>query len=122
MVAINVFLVLGVLVTSWFAVQQSVDDSRGEENALTIAKDMLTAEQYAAECARLTCSARAARDSMSSAFFSTTRDDPPQSDGTMMNYEPPTYHNRHRSNATDLSMSEDSIPDSAGIGGVEAAT
>lgn len=53
LVFVNVLLVLAVLVTSWFATQQSVDDSREEENSFTLAKTMLTAEQYAANSARL---------------------------------------------------------------------
>ena len=53
LVFVNVLLVLAVLITSWFATQQSVDDSREEENSFTIAKTMLAAEQYAANSARL---------------------------------------------------------------------
>lgn len=53
LVAVNVLLVLAVLVTSWFAVQQSVDDHRDGENSLAIAKTMLTAEQDTARHARL---------------------------------------------------------------------
>ncbi|CAM9638404.1 unnamed protein product, partial [Laminaria digitata] len=53
LVFVNVLLVLAVLVTSWFATQQSVDDSREEQNSLTLAKTMLTAERYAANSARL---------------------------------------------------------------------
>lgn len=54
MVFVNVLLVVAVIVTSWFAVQQTVNDSREDENSLTIAKTMLTAEQFAAKSARLT--------------------------------------------------------------------
>lgn len=54
LIAVNVMLVLAVLVTSWFATQQTVNDSREEENAFAIAKTMLTAEKYAARSARLT--------------------------------------------------------------------
>ncbi len=45
LVAVNVFLILAVLSTSWFATQQMVDDSREEESALTLAKTMLTFEE-----------------------------------------------------------------------------
>ena len=62
MVAVNVLLVLAVLVTSWFATQQSVDDSRnGEQSPLAIAKTMPTAEQDAAIGARLTRNGSARR-------------------------------------------------------------
>ena len=54
MVLVNMLLVVAVIVTSWFAVQQTVNDSREEENSLAIAKTMLTAEQFAAKSARLT--------------------------------------------------------------------
>lgn len=54
LIVINVMLVLAVLVTSWFAVQQSVDDSREDETSFAIAKTMLTAEQFAADSARFT--------------------------------------------------------------------
>ena len=53
LIAINVLLVLAVLVTSWFAVQQSVDDSRDDDNAFNLARTMLTAEQDTAKHARL---------------------------------------------------------------------
>lgn len=52
LVAVNVLLILAVLLTSWFAVQQSVDDSRDDENAFNVAKTMLTAEQDIAKHAR----------------------------------------------------------------------
>ena len=58
LVAVNVLLVLAVLVTSWFATQQSVDDHREGENTFNMAKTMLTAEQYAASSARVTRSGR----------------------------------------------------------------
>lgn len=48
LVAVNVLLVLAVLFTSWFSMQQSVDDSRDDENTFTLARAMLTAEQHAA--------------------------------------------------------------------------
>ena len=54
LIAVNVILVLAALVTSWFATQQTVNDSREDENAFAIAKTMLTAEKYAARSARLT--------------------------------------------------------------------
>ena len=47
MVAVNVLLFLSVLFASWFSVQQSVDNSRDDENIFTLAKAMLTAEQDA---------------------------------------------------------------------------
>lgn len=53
MIAINVLLIVAVLATSWFATQQSVDDSREEESSLTLAKTMLTFEQRTADSARL---------------------------------------------------------------------
>ncbi|CAN0207149.1 unnamed protein product, partial [Laminaria digitata] len=59
LVAVNVLLVLAVVVTSWFAVQQSVDDHRDGDNSFNIAKTMLTAEQDTAEHARLIRSERA---------------------------------------------------------------
>lgn len=67
LIAVNVMLVLAVLVTSWFATQQTVDDSREDENAFTVAKTMLTAEQYAARSARLTRVGSATMSSTSSA-------------------------------------------------------
>ena len=54
MVLVNVMLVVAVIVTSWFAVQQTVNESREEDNSLAVAKTVLTAEQYAAQSARLT--------------------------------------------------------------------
>ncbi|CAN0419853.1 unnamed protein product [Pylaiella littoralis] len=47
MIALNVFLILAVVSTSWFSTQQSVDDSRDEENPMALAKNMLTFEQKA---------------------------------------------------------------------------
>lgn len=52
LIAVNVMLVLAVLLTSWFAVQQSVDDHRDDDNAFNLAKTMLTAEQDTAKHAR----------------------------------------------------------------------
>lgn len=63
LVVINVMLVLAVLLTSWFATQQSVDDSREDETSFAIAKTMLTAEQFAANNARLTRNERIAKPS-----------------------------------------------------------
>lgn len=54
LVFVNVLLVLAIVVTSWIATQQSVDDSREGETSFSIAKTMLTAERYAANSARLT--------------------------------------------------------------------
>lgn len=67
LVAINVLLVLAVLVTSWFATQQSVDDHREGETTFNMAQTMLTAEQYAASGARLKGSGRVSRSRTSSA-------------------------------------------------------
>lgn len=53
LVALNVGLALAVILTSWFATQQSVDDSRDDENMLTVAKTMVTAERLAETSARL---------------------------------------------------------------------
>ena len=119
LVAVNLLLVLAVLVTSWFAVQQSVDESHGEDSTLAVAKAMLTAEQYAAESARLTRSVRAR---MSSAFFSTKHDDPPPSDGAMIEGSQWTPHERHRSGITNIADSVDAMPGLTGIGGANAAT
>lgn len=51
-VAVNVVLVGAVIVTSWFTTQQSVDDSRGEDNSFALAKSMVTAERLAANSVR----------------------------------------------------------------------
>ncbi|CAM9909015.1 unnamed protein product [Ectocarpus sp. 4 AP-2014] len=59
MVAINIFLILAVLFSTWFATQQSVDDSRDDENPVALAKTMLTFEQVAAKSARLAREGRA---------------------------------------------------------------
>ena len=67
LIAVNVLLVLAVLVTSWFATQQSVDDHREGENSFTVAKTILTAEQFAANNARFQRSGRAPMSSASSA-------------------------------------------------------
>ena len=53
MVALNSLLILAVLFSTWFATQQSVDDSRDEENPVALAKTMLTFEQRRADDARL---------------------------------------------------------------------
>lgn len=45
LVAINVGLVLAVIITSWFATQQSVDDSRDDDNTLNVIQSMMTAER-----------------------------------------------------------------------------
>lgn len=47
LVAINIGLVVAVIVTSWFATQQSVDDSRDEDNTLNVVTAMITAERLA---------------------------------------------------------------------------
>ena len=64
LVAVNVLLVVIVLITSWFATQQSVDDSREEESPLTMVKSMLTAGQCAANGARLARNGRARRSAV----------------------------------------------------------
>lgn len=74
LVAINVLLALAVLFATWFAVQQSVDDSRDDENALTLARAMLTAEQQAANIIQNTRSRSA---EISSSAISVGRDVPP---------------------------------------------
>lgn len=52
MVAINIVLVVAVLWTSWFATQQSVDDSGDEDNALATARSMVVSERVATNNAR----------------------------------------------------------------------
>lgn len=52
MVALNCFLILAVLFSTWFATQQTVDDSRDDENPVALAKTMLTFEQRRADDAR----------------------------------------------------------------------
>lgn len=74
LVAVNVLLALAVLFASWFAVQQSVDDSRGDENAFTIARAMLTAEQHAANIIQ---NIRSRSATISSSAISVGRDVPP---------------------------------------------
>lgn len=51
---VNVLLVLAVVVTSWFATQQSLDERREEDNAFTVARTMRIADRYASNSARLT--------------------------------------------------------------------
>eukprot|EP00903_Cladosiphon_okamuranus_P012166 g11413.t1 len=53
LIAMNVLLILAVLATSWFTTQQSVDDSREEDESVTLAKTMLTLEHRTANTARL---------------------------------------------------------------------
>lgn len=48
LVAVNLGLVVAVIVTSWFATQQSVDDAQDDENSFTVVKEMITAERLAA--------------------------------------------------------------------------
>lgn len=52
LVALNLFLVAAVIVTSWFATQQSVDDSRADDNTFAVTKAMITAERLSAGKAR----------------------------------------------------------------------
>ncbi|CAM9217775.1 unnamed protein product, partial [Laminaria digitata] len=105
LVVINVMLVLAVLVTSWFATQQSVDDHRDEENSLTLAKAMLTAEQHAATSARLQRSGKAPMSSASSAVL---RPGLPRSDPRLVWRGPTKTHRRQRSGAT--ARSEEPLP------------
>lgn len=51
-VAINVLLFLTVLLATWFATQQAVDDHREGENAVAVAGTMLTFELQAAASSR----------------------------------------------------------------------
>eukprot|EP00903_Cladosiphon_okamuranus_P020452 g18772.t1 len=53
LIAMNVLLILAVLATSWFTTQQSVDDSREEDESVTLAKTMLTMEHRTANTTRL---------------------------------------------------------------------
>lgn len=80
LVAVNVLLALAVLLASWFTAQQSLDDSRDEDNDFNLAKAMLTAEQDAAEITRLT---REEHAMIPSAPFSTIHDDPPSGSPTV---------------------------------------
>ena len=103
LVAVNVLLVLAVLVTSWFAVQQSVHDYREEENSFAIAKTMLTAEQDTVKHARLV---RGKDASMSSQSFS-SRPSLPRSD-LYGGWRGPTASNgRHGSSAGKVASRED---------------
>lgn len=52
LIAVNVLLILAVLATSWFATQQSVDDSNDEESSIGLAKTMLTFDQRPTGTAR----------------------------------------------------------------------
>lgn len=54
LVAVNVLLALAVIFTSWFALQQSVDDARIDGNALSVARVMLTADRGASQTIRST--------------------------------------------------------------------
>lgn len=118
LVAINVLLILAVVLTSWFAVQQSVDDFRGEHNSLTIATAMLTAEQYAANSAQLTRSARA---QMPSSFFSVNPDASP-SDDNIVKDASPVSKGCHSSDGTVIATSEVSVSDVARSGELNAST
>ncbi len=51
LVAVNIFLILAVLSTSWFATQQSVEEAREDESSLALAKTMLTFDQRRAAAA-----------------------------------------------------------------------
>lgn len=52
MVALNVFLVIAVIFTSWMATQQSVEDFRENEDTLAMTTTMLTAERATANYQR----------------------------------------------------------------------
>lgn len=52
LVAVNVLLFLAVLLATWFATQQAVDEHRGGENAVAMAGTMLTFELQAAASSR----------------------------------------------------------------------
>ena len=111
LVLVNMLLVLAVLVTSWFATQQSVDDSREEETSFTLAKTMLTAEQYAADSARLTRErGRGALPSTSSPVRPYV---PPSSDSAAGEVDAPPSRKLQRSGA----ISEDVIPTYERAGG-----
>ena len=118
LVAVNVFLVLAVIVSSWFATQQSLDDSREEENAFTIAKTMLTADQRSASKPRLT---RRGRAPMSSAS-SSVRPYLPPSDPDAAWRDAMASRERHGSSATDAVGSEDTLLIMTRDGRVSSAT
>lgn len=80
MVAVNVLLVLAVLSSSWFSVQQSVEDSRNDENTFTLARAMLTAEQHAANIIQ---KRREISASISSSAISVARVIPPRGPSTI---------------------------------------
>lgn len=52
LVAVNVLLFLAVLLATWFATQQAMDDHRDGENAVAVAGAMLTFEQAVAASSR----------------------------------------------------------------------
>ena len=117
MVVINVVLVLAVLVTSWFGVQQSVDDSREDETSFAIAKTMLTAERFAANSTRLARSGRVSRPSAASPV----RPNFPRSDRGEVWRGPASSRVMHGTTAT-AATSEDAMPGLVRDGGVSAAT
>lgn len=53
LIAINVFLVVAVAYTAWFATQQAVDDARDNYNVLDMAKTMVTAAELVANSLRV---------------------------------------------------------------------
>lgn len=74
LVAVNVLLAFVVISTSWFAVQQSVDDSRSKDNDFNVAMAMFAAERGASQIIRST---RELSTTDSSARFSATHEIPP---------------------------------------------
>ena len=87
MVAVNVLLFVAVLFASWFAVKQSVDDSREDENIFTVAKSMLTAEQDVANIIR---NIRERSTHSSSSAVSGRPGIPPRSPSTMEHHRAPS--------------------------------
>ena len=73
MVAINIMLIGAVLIATWFATQQSVQDHLDGEHALGVAATMLTFEQRVAASSRL--SRQQASASLSSSGSSGSRED-----------------------------------------------
>lgn len=47
MVVVNVILVVAVITTSWFATQQSVDESREEDTSLAVVQSMMMTDRLA---------------------------------------------------------------------------
>ena len=64
LVAVNLLLFLAVVLATWFATQQAVDDHRAGENAVAVAGTMLTFELQAAASSRSMREQAASRRSM----------------------------------------------------------